>query len=504
MGNTKIVIHSKIGKKSDVVVYCIGQKTKDKPDIAKEIQSAAIAKACDLGDFKGNEKDLLVLYDQDDDKNGVSPRRILLGVGKINKNIKDNELQEKMRVAGGNIAAFCKKIKASKVCVIPPGLPSQAALHKAVYCLTEGILLGDYSFRKYKTEKKEDVPHQGIGELRFIVEGNLQSLQQSAARAQTVADSSCQARDMANEPGNSWTPDSFAQYAEGLAEKYRLKCTVFDKKQLTDLGMGGILAVNRGSDLPPKLVVLEYHFSQKAKTLLLVGKGLTFDSGGISLKPAAGMEDMKYDMCGGAAVLAAMNVVGAEKPECNVVAIVPATDNMSGGSALKPADIIYHYNKVTSEIINTDAEGRLILADALAFGIEKYSPDYVIDLATLTGAVIIGLGHHYTGMLSNNDKLAEKLIAAGGKCGEPLWRLPLGPDYKKQIESKVADIKNTGGKAGGAITAAEYLHTFVGDTPWAHLDIAGTAWGFTEKSYIPEGGPSGICVRTLVEFIREL
>lgn len=506
MENTKIVVSSKAGKKysADVVVYCIGQRAKDKPDITAEVQTGVLSRACDLGDFKGEENDILVVYDKEGDSAAIGRRTVFIGVGKIKKSIGEEELQEKMRTAGGHIAAFAARVKASKVCVFPPQTLKDSALETAVYGLAEGVMLGDYSFKKYKTRNLEKEQHGGIGELKIVAGGNLQSLRKATVLAKTAAVSACQARDMANEPGNSWTPDSFARFAEELAEKYQLKCTVFDKKQLTRMQMGGILAVNKGSDTPPKLVVLEYNYAEKAKTLLLVGKGLTFDSGGISIKPAAGMEDMKYDMCGGAAVMAVMNAVGAEKPKCNVIAIVPATDNMPGGSALKPADIIRHYNKTTSEIINTDAEGRVILADALAYGIEKYTPDFVIDLATLTGAVIVGLGHHHTGLLSNDDKLADRLILAGKKCGEPLWRLPLGPDYKKQIESKVADIKNTGGKAAGTITAAEYLHTFVGKTPWAHLDIAGTAWGFTEKSYIPGGGPSGICVRTLVEFIRRL
>jgi leucyl aminopeptidase len=267
------------------------------------------------------------------------------------------------------------------------------------------------------------------------------------------------------------------------------------------MGMGGILAVNQGSSIPPKLIILEHRPKHFSKTFLFVGKGLTFDSGGVSLKPAAGMQDMKYDMCGGAAVLSAMKTIGLEQPEVRVIAIVPATDNMSGSAAVKPGDIIKHYNGLTSEVINTDAEGRLILADALAYGIKKYSPDCVIDLATLTGAVIIGLGHHRSGLMSNNDKLARKIIEIGAECGEPAWQLPLGKDYSKQIKSDVADIKNIGGKAAGSITAAAYLQNFVGDTPWAHLDIAGTAWDFTEKSYIPKG-PSGIGVRTLIEFVR--
>jgi leucyl aminopeptidase len=269
------------------------------------------------------------------------------------------------------------------------------------------------------------------------------------------------------------------------------------------LGMGGILAVNQGSALPPKLVILEYTTAKKNPTLMFVGKGLTFDSGGVSLKPAAGMEDMKYDMCGGAAVLAAMQAVAEEKPPgVNIVALVPATDNMSGSAALKPGDVITHYNGKTSEVVNTDAEGRLILADALAYGIKRFKPDAVIDLATLTGAVIVGLGHHRTGLLSNDDELAEKILAAGDWSGEPLWRLPLGPEYTKQLKSEVADLKNVGGKSAGTITAASYLQEFVGETSWAHLDIAGTAWGFTEKSYIDKKGPSGTGVRTLLTLVR--
>lgn len=266
--------------------------------------------------------------------------------------------------------------------------------------------------------------------------------------------------------------------------------------------MGGILAVNKGSVDPAKLVVLEYKPKKYSQTIMLVGKGLTFDSGGVSLKPAAGMQDMKHDMCGGAAVLGVMKVVAREKPAVRVVGLVPTTDNMMSGSATKPGDIITHYNGITSEVINTDAEGRLILADALAYGNEKYQPDCIVDLATLTGAVIICLGHNRTGLLSNNDKLSELITQAAAKAGEPVWRLPIDEEHIKQIDSRVADIKNTGGREAGTITAAAYLQKFVGDTPWVHLDIAGTAWNFSKKNYVPEG-PSGIGVRTLTEFIRD-
>ncbi len=308
---------------------------------------------------------------------------------------------------------------------------------------------------------------------------------------------------MANEPGNVWTPTRFAEFGRKLAKTYKLTCKVLSRAEMLRLKMGGILGVNSGSAQPPKMVILEYKTSPRNPTLLMVGKGLTFDSGGISLKPPKGMEEMKFDMCGGAAVLGAMQAIGEEKPKgINIVAIVPATENLPGPSALKPGDIITIYGGKTIEVVNTDAEGRLILADALAYGIKQYKPKAVVDLATLTGAVVIGLGHHRTGLLSNNDELVQKILSAGDRSGEPLWRLPLGPEYSKQIKSKVADIKNVGDRAAGTITAAAFLQEFVGETAWAHLDIAGTAYNFTDKPYAPQNGPSGIGVRTLLELVR--
>lgn len=427
-------------------------------------------------------------------------RLLLIGLGCLSDITDINVKNELLRTAGGTIAAQCKSCKAVNVGIYVPaysGLPDTAISE----FLSEGILLGDYRFLKYKTQKKDEDAYPGLARIELLATTHIKAIRRSAAKASNSANSVITARDMANEPGNGWTPSHFAQYAKELAENLQLHCTILEKKDMVDLGLGGILAVNQGSEEAPKVVVLEYAPRQKGETILLVGKGLTFDSGGISLKPAQGMMDMKYDMCGGAAVLAAMEAIGREKPAVRVVAIVPATDNMAGGGALKPGDIITHYGGITTEIESTDAEGRLILADALAYGIEKFQPDCVIDLATLTGSVIFALGHHYCGLLSNNDQLAGQLIAAGMACAEPLWRLPLGELYLKQIKSQVADIKNTGGKPAGCITAAEYLHQFVGKTPWAHLDIAGTAWNFTEKTYIPKG-PSGFGVRLLIEFLR--
>lgn len=454
-------------------------------------------------EFTGKPEEHILLYPPFGPLAGpLSCRRILLvGVGKFHSMVDAGEKNESLRIAGGIIAAECKIHKIEDVGIALPGLAGLSD-EEAGERLIEGILLGDYRFSKYKTRKKDEDSYIGIKKVELLTDKNSAALRGSVGRACNGAFAACAARDMANEPGNGWTPAHFADYAVELATRLDMKCTVLEKSDLMELGMGGVIAVNQGSATPPKVVILEYNPQKKSDTILLVGKGLTFDSGGISLKPAQGMMEMKYDMCGGAAVMTVMEAVGREKPEVRVVAIVPATDNMAGGGAVKPGDVITHYGGITAEIENTDAEGRLILADALAYGIEKFQPDCVIDLATLTGAVVVALGHHYAGLLSNNDELAERLMAAGRLCGEPFWRLPMGEVYYKQIKSQIADIKNTGGKHAGTITAAEYLRQFVGKVPWVHLDIAGTAWEFTEKSYIPKG-PSGFGVRTLITLLRQ-
>jgi leucyl aminopeptidase len=486
---------------SDLVVYFATQR-KEMPPLCDTAVKALVKNAHALGDFTGKADETLLYYPLAGTRtDSAGARRILiLGLGTADTLKLAPEFFETLRKQGGNIAKTCEKTKTGTLAVCLPQI-SGISVEKIAEALAEGILLGDYRFSKYKqtTRKKTDYP--GIASIWFSCDKGAPSARKGAKKAMNAADAVCKARDMANEPGNGWTSEAFADYAGSLADTHGLTCTCLGKKEMKNLGMGGILGVNQGSTTPPCLVILEYNPGKKADTLLLVGKGLTFDTGGISIKPAAGMEEMKYDMCGGAAVLAAMAAVAMEKPRLRVVAMIPATDNMPSGSALKPGDIITHVNQVTSEVVNTDAEGRLILADALAHGIKTFQPDCVVDIATLTGAVIIGLGHHYTGMVSNSDDLARRLESAGQEAGEPVWRLPLNKDYIKQIESKVADIKNTGGKAGGTITAAAYLSKFVGDTPWTHLDIAGTAWDFTEKSYIPKG-PSGTGVRTFIQLIR--
>jgi leucyl aminopeptidase len=503
MNTTKLVVsHKKMENYAgELLVHLIGRDGHGAL-VGDEPFRPIIDSLAGYREFAGKKDELLLLYQPFGSmaQQVQFQRLLLVGLGNWDTIADLSEKYELLRIAGGAIATQCKACKVTTVGISLLPLAGVSVAEVAEY-LSEGILLGDYRFNKYKTKCKEEDTYQGLKKIDLLLPGNTSALRRSAVKAGNSAYSVKVARDMANEPGNGWTPSHFANYAVDIAKTHNLHCTILEKKDMVDLGMGGILAVNKGSEEPPKVVILEYSPEKYKETILFVGKGLTFDSGGVSLKPAQGMMDMKYDMCGGAAVLAALETIGREKPPVRVVAIVPTTDNMAGGGAFKPGDVVTHYGGITTEIESTDAEGRLILADALAYGIEKFQPDFAIDLATLTGSMIMALGHHYAGLMSNNDKLSDKLIAAGKICSEPLWRMPMGEMYYKQLKSQIADIKNTGGKPAGCITAAEYLQQFVGKTPWAHLDIAGTAWNFTEKSYIPKG-PSGFGVRLLIELIR--
>lgn len=503
MKSTRLMVVQKdiLEFKGDLLVFCALKRENSAPWCDEEIMPM-VTHAHELGDFSGKTEETLFFYpEQSKISPAFSARRVLiLGLGEEKEVMDDKAARDAFRRVGGVVAKIAEKTKSTSVMVRLPAL-AICPPEDMGECLAEGIVLGDYRFNRYKKDKPEEKAFSGLQDIRFFTEQSPEVIRKGVKKGGIAARAACSARNMANEPGNGWTASDFATYAGKLAEQFMFKISVLNRVDMEQLGMGGILAVNQGSIEPAKMVILEYRPSGKCDTLLLVGKGITFDSGGICLKQAQGMEDMKYDMCGGAAVLAAMEAVGREKPKLGVVAIIPTTDNMAGGGAVKPGDIIRHYDGTTSEIINTDAEGRMILADALAYGIKTYAPTCVVDIATLTGAAIVGLGHHYSCLLSNNDALVQRLEAAGNRAGEPMWRLPLGKEYSKQIESKVADIKNVGGKSAGTITAAAYLEHFVGKTPWAHLDIAGTAWNFTEKSYIPKG-PSGMGVRTFIDLIR--
>ena len=381
------------------------------------------------------------------------------------------------------------------------GLEAEAAAQ----AVAEASILACYRFEEYKSKAEEATRLLRLTVVEF--DGRrLAAIRRGVRMGRWIAEGTCLARDLVNHPGNTATPAFLARRARSLARRHEgLRCRVLDEAAMGKEGMGALLGVSAGSAEPAKLILLEHGLSPRRagrkKPLVFVGKGVTFDSGGISIKPGAGMADMKMDMSGAAAVIGAMQVVAQAGLEQPVVGIVPATENLLDGKAYKPGDVLTTMAGKTIEIDNTDAEGRLILADALAYA-QRYEPAAIVDLATLTGACVIALGSHASGLMGNDDGLAERVEAAAAATAEKVWRLPLWPEYREQIKSQVADMKNTGGREGGAITAAALLAEFAGDTPWAHLDIAGTAWTDRARPYVPKGGV-GVGVRLLVELARQ-
>lgn len=372
---------------------------------------------------------------------------------------------------------------------------------RVVQAAIEGAVLGLYQYTPYKTVGREDIKE--MDELNIIAgKSDFVAVESAVKKALMITGAVCFARDLISAPANAMTPSIMAQKAREIAGRKNLSCRVFDKNKMKEMGMNALLGVASGSNEEPKFIILEYTGGKKnAAPVVLVGKGLTFDSGGISIKPADKMDEMKTDMSGGAAVMATVMAAADLQLPLNVTALIPATENMPGGSALKPGDILKSYSGKTIEILNTDAEGRLILADALAYAGEL-KPDAVIDVATLTGACVIALGDDVTGLMGTDDKLIKELEKAADNTGELVWELPLWESYHELIKSDIADYKNSGGRAAGTISSAAFLSKFnSGDYPWAHLDIAGPAWTTKDKPYIPKGA-AGITVRLLVEFLR--
>ncbi|MCM8541070.1 MAG: leucyl aminopeptidase [Lentisphaeraceae bacterium] len=367
----------------------------------------------------------------------------------------------------------------------------------------EAIVLGQYSYDEFK-DIPEDKKPVSISEICIHVNDDVDITiaQAKANMAQTKCESANWARNLANKPGNALTPTILAQEAEAMAKETGAEFEVFDEKKMKSLGMNSLLAVSQGSDEEAKLIFIKHTHPDAKKTIAIVGKGLTFDAGGISLKPGKGMEEMKFDMCGAAAVLGAMRNICIIKPAVNVICVVPSSENLINGKAVKPGDIVKAYNGKTIEIYNTDAEGRLILADALAYTAEKYKPDMMVDLATLTGACIVALGHHLGGLMSKDEAMIKALSSAGEKVHERLWRLPMNDEYGELLKGKDADLCNIGPPYAGTVTAGCFLSNFVGkDTRWAHLDIAGVAWNMKGASYIDEKLASGFGVRLLTKWI---
>jgi leucyl aminopeptidase len=443
-------------------------------------------------ELKGKEGETVYLHLLNNDRI-KSQRLLLVGVG---------DRDEYTRTQVSQMAGTAVRIlrgKSVKSLAIIPRLDSEP--ENVASAAVEGSLIGLFEPDKYRTSDKEN---RKIERLVVVIEGGDEDrVKRGVERGRVIGESVNFTRDLANEPGAYLTPTIMAERARDVANEFNLSIDVLDEERMHQEGMGSLLSVTRGSDEPAKLIVLKYTPSnavdQGNGLLAFVGKGITFDSGGISLKPGENMELMKYDMTGGATVIGAMRAFGQLKPPIPVLGIIPASENLPSGKATKPGDVVRAMTGKTIEVINTDAEGRLILADAIAYA-KKLGATRIVDMATLTGAVSIALGDVNAAVLGTDQELIDEIIAAGSEAGEKFWQLPLDKEYSKQIKSDIADIKNVGGRKAGTITAAAFLKEFADGVSWAHLDIAGTAWGDEAKPYRAKG-PTGIAVRTLIRIV---
>ena len=423
---------------------------------------------------------------------GLKAKRLLLISGGAAKKFASYDLR---RLAGAAVRALKSREIRSFAFIAPPSIPAE----EAVRAIVEGAHVGNFDSDYYRSDRKD----QKIDTLTIVTVGDKLALEKAAAEAQIVGESQNFTRDLVNEPSNRMTPTILAERAKKMSAEVGLKCEVYGADKIKELKMGAFWGVAQGSDEPPALIVMRYDPADAPEkpVLGLVGKGITFDTGGISIKPADGMEKMKYDMAGGATMIGAMRAIALLKPKVKVIGIVCATENMPSGKAQKPGDVQIAMSGKSIEIINTDAEGRLVLADGLFYA-RQLGCTHLVDAATLTGAVVVALGYANAGIFANDDATYERFSKALGKAGEKMWRLPLDDDYKENIKSSIADIVNSGGRWGGAINAAMFLKEFAEDTPWIHLDIAGTAWMEEQKPWIAKG-PSGIALRSLVQFVRD-
>jgi leucyl aminopeptidase len=445
-----------------------------------------LAEAPGAGDAKGSFKTFTRLYPGD-------PERLLVvGLGE-----RDEFEVEKLRVLAALVAGEAAKLEAISLAW---ALPAAEDTEAAAEAIVTGTILGSYRFDRFKGGGEDDEPKARLESLTVLGPAELAG---AVETARIYSEAANRARDLQETPANFAKPEDLAARAEEIAARSdKVTVEVFDGEAIRAKGMGGLAAVGQGGPVDPRLITLRYSGGGSGPTLAFVGKGVTFDTGGISLKPGAGMQEMKFDMSGAAAVLEAFAAVVELGLPVELLAVVPSTENMPSGTAVKPGDVITQYNGKTVEVNNTDAEGRLILADALAWAVEQ-GAERVIDLATLTGAVVIALGSTHAAVISNDDALATEIAAAGEESGELVWRLPLHPEYKALMKGTVADLSNLASKReAGTITAASFLEEFVDGTPWAHIDIAGTAWD-VNRAYTGKGG-SGYGVRLLVQLVRDL
>ncbi len=485
-----------------VLPWCQGpDETAEHPtanlDPLDESLGLTLTRAIASGDFRARSGETTLLYRRGDQG---PDRVVLVGVGG-----RSDLSAEKLRLAGGTAVQSAGAMHLDEMIIgLAPGwLSGPLDLKTAVQAVVEGVVLGEWRFEELRTEPESDNERNPLRSLGILVP--TAKSQDNARRAAEIgyatATSQNYARGLAVRPANIVTPRYLADEAKRLGAELGFKVSVLGPAAMEKDGMRALLAVAKGSDEEPRFVAMEYEGGKKKeRPLVLVGKGVTFDSGGLSLKSPQNMESMKYDMSGAAAVLGAMRAVATLKVRGNVVGLIPAVENLPSGHALKPGDVVTSRSRKTIEVLNTDAEGRLILADALSYA-ARYEPAAMVDIATLTGACLIALGHHAIGLMGSDEHLVKEIRGAGDRCGERVWPLPLWPEYRDQVKSDIADIKNTGGRPAATITAAMFLREFVGSVPWAHLDIAGTAWAEKAKAYQPVG-PTGVGVRLFTEWVR--
>ena len=485
-------------QEQDVQALAVAVFKDEKADegFLQELDQAAggvIKSVIEAGELKGKEGETVYVHLTG---SGLRANRLLLiGVGER----QDYQTAQVAQMAGTAVR-FLRGKNIKSIAVIPR---AEAEPEKTAAAAVEGAVMGLFEPDKYRTVEKEE---RTVDRFVVIIPGSdEEALQRGAERGRIIGESVNFTRDLANEPGVYMTPTVMAERAREIANEFGLSIDVLDEARMEQEGMGALLGVSRGSDEPAKLIVLKYTPREAGEQadgdlLAFIGKGLTFDSGGISIKPGEGMELMKYDMTGGATVLGAMRAIAQLKPPFPVLGVVPSSENMPSGKATKPGDILKAMSGKTIEVINTDAEGRLILADAITYA-KKLGAKRIIDMATLTGAVSIALGDVNTGIMGTDQELINEVISAGKEVGEKFWQLPLDKEYTKQIKSDIADIKNVGGRKAGTITAAAFLKEFADGVSWAHLDIAGTAWSDEAKPYRAKG-PTGVAVRTLLKIVE--